>query len=278
MFNKSISGSHTGKFDKVTINNKITKIPIDINGKAMSLENLLPKQKIVGEDSSYTSLLLPKVHIKQKDILLLDESGNLNTVVTAGDVNSLITDSHSDDGRLIIKSGSVLSAGSHLQLKASPAPVCMVDENGRLDSFNLWHPNFSPYIMGYADADKLDTYSQGLIRQGSALHDNLFLRKDGNWGMPSPYIGSVADTFLSLNDTPISYTDSENKYVKVSYENGGGLEFNSPTTSEISEGSNLYYTDSRVVSKTSDLLSSGEITNMNITGDIIANSFFLQVI
>ena len=55
MFNKSISGSHTGKFDKDTINNTNTKIPIEINGKAMSLENLLPKQKIVGEDSSYTS-------------------------------------------------------------------------------------------------------------------------------------------------------------------------------------------------------------------------------
>ena len=102
MFNKSISGGQNGKFDKVTINNTNTKIPIDINGKAMSLENLLPKQKIVGEDSSYTSLLLPKVHIKQKDILLLDESGNLNTVVTAGDVDSLITDSHRDDGKIII--------------------------------------------------------------------------------------------------------------------------------------------------------------------------------
>ena len=48
MFNKSISGGQNGKFDKVSINNTTTKIPIEINGKAMSLENLLPKQKIVG--------------------------------------------------------------------------------------------------------------------------------------------------------------------------------------------------------------------------------------
>ena len=137
MFNKSISGSHTGKFDKVSINNTSSKIPIEINGKTMSLENLLKKQTIVGEDSSYSSLLLPKVHIKQKDILLVDDDGNLNTVVTAGDVDSLITDSHRDDGKIIIKSGSVLSAGSHLQLKASPAPICIVDEHGRLDSFNI---------------------------------------------------------------------------------------------------------------------------------------------
>ena len=273
MNNKTLSGAIDGKFDKISITNSYTKIPIDINGKPMGLENLLQKKTITSDTESYTSLLLPKVIIKQKDILLIDESGNLNTVITAGDVDQLITDSSTDDGKIIIKSGSVLSAGSHLQLKASPAPICMVDEHGRLDSFNLWHPNFSPYILGYADADKPDFYSQGLVRQGSSIHENKFLRKDGQWGMPSVYTGSVSDNFLSLNDTPISYTDSENKYVRVSYEDGGGLEFNSPTTSEISEGSNLYYTDSRVVSKTSDLLSSGDITNMNITGDIIANSF-----
>ena len=69
MFNKSISGGQNGKFDKISINNTSSKIPIDINGKPMGLENLLKKQTIVGEDSSYSSLLLPKVHIKQKDIL-----------------------------------------------------------------------------------------------------------------------------------------------------------------------------------------------------------------
>jgi hypothetical protein len=76
-----------------------------------------------------------------------------------------------------------------------------------------------------------------------------------------------------LNDTPISYTDSENKYVRVTYEGGGGLEFNGPTTSEIDEGSNLYYTDARVISKTSDLLNSGDITDMLINGTVIADSF-----
>ena len=41
MFNKSISGAQNGKFDKISINNTNTKIPIEINGKPMGLENLL---------------------------------------------------------------------------------------------------------------------------------------------------------------------------------------------------------------------------------------------
>jgi hypothetical protein len=226
----------------------------------------LKKQTVLSDSGNYSSLLLPKVHIKQSDLLTIDKDGNLNTVVTKGDVDSLVT-ANSNEG-LIIKSGSVLSAGEHLQLKASPAPIVMTDTNGRLDSFNMRHLNFEPYILGYADAAKSNFYSQGLVRQGSAIHENKFLRNDGQWGSPSVYSGSVAENFLSLNDTPTSYTDSENKYVRVTYEGGGGLEFNSPTTSEINEGSNLYYTDARVISKTSDLLNSGDITDMLINGTV----------
>jgi|TARA_B110000971_G_C20003242_1_gene497877 hypothetical protein len=270
-YQKTISGAINGKFDKIAISNTSTKIPIDINGKPMGLENLLTKQTITGESGSYSSLLLPKVHMKQEDILLVDKSGNLNMVVTKGDVDSLLTDSSSEG--LVIKKGSVLSSGDHLQLKASPAPVVMTDTSGRLDSYNIWHANFSPYVLGYADADKPDFYSQGLVRQGSDVHENKFLRKDGQWGMPSAHTGSVAENFLSLNDTPSSYTDAENKYVRVTYEGGGKLEFNSPTTSEISEGTNLYYTPGRVISTTESLLSSGDLTNLSVNGIVNANSF-----
>ena len=80
-YNKSISGANNGKFDSLTINNTSRKLPIDVNGKQLNLEHILPKQTIASESSSYYSLLLPKVHIKQKDILLVDESGNLNMIV-----------------------------------------------------------------------------------------------------------------------------------------------------------------------------------------------------
>jgi hypothetical protein len=270
-YHKTISGSQNGKFDNISINNTSRKLPIDVNGTQFNLEHILPKKTITGDAGSYTSLLLPKVHVKQKDLLLVDESGKLNIVVTKGDVDDLIT-ADSDEG-LIIKSGSVLSAGDHLQLKASPAPIAMTDANGRLDSFNLWHSNFAPYILGYSESSKPDFYSHGLVRQGSATHENKFLRKDGQWGLPSSYTGSVAENFLSLNDTPTAYTDAESKYVRVTYEDGGKLEFNSPTTTEITEGDNLYYTDSRVVLKTSDLLSSGDISSMTINGIVNANAF-----
>jgi hypothetical protein len=270
-YTKSLSGAHIGKFDSLVVNNTSRKLPIDINGKQLNLEHILPKQKITSDTSSYFSLLLPKIHIKQKDILLVDESGNLNVVVTKGDVDSLITSSSTDG--LIIKKGSVLSAGDHLQLKASPAPIVMTDTSGRLDSFNMWHANFAPYILGYADSDKPDFYSQGLVRSGSSVHENKFLRKDGQWGTPSSYTGSVAENFLSLNDTPTTYGDNLHKYLRVTYEGGGKLEFNNPTTSEINEGTNLYYTNERVNSQTASLLTSGDLTNMNINGIINANAF-----
>ena len=269
---KTVSGDINGKFNNISINNSSKVLPIRINGSQMNISHILPKQTISKEDgSSYSSLLLPKVHIKQTDLLTIDEKGNLNMVVTKGDVDDLITTS-SDEG-LVIKEGSVLSAGDHLQLKASPAPVVTTNTSGRLDAFNIWHSTFEPYILGYADADKPNFYSHGLVRQGSATHANTFLRKDGQWASMSSYTGSVASNFLSLNDTPTTYSDSENKYVRVTYEGGGGLEFNSPTTSEITEGTNLYYTDSRVVSKTSDLLSSGDINSLLVNGNITANSF-----
>lgn len=269
---KTQSGVVDGRFHSINISNNSDVLPIKINNKRLDLTHILPKQTISSESRSYSSLLLKHpIHIKKEDLLTVDTEGNLHKVITADDIADLQTDAHTDG--LIIRTGSVLSAGSHLQLKASPAPVVMTDTDGRLDSFNLWHSNFAPYVLGYADADKPDFYSQGLVRSGSAAHANMFLRKDGQWAMPSAYTGSVASNLLSLNDTPASYADSENKYLRVSYEGGGKVEFNQPTTDEIPEGSNLYYTDTRVETKASTLLSSGDLSSMLINGNITANSF-----
>ena len=118
---KTASGAREGKFDSISIYNTSKTLPISINGKQLGLSHLLPNQRISTDSASYSSLLLPKVHIKQKDLLTIDEEGNLHRVVTAGDVDDLKTASSSEG--LVIAKGSVLSAGDHLQLKASPAPV-----------------------------------------------------------------------------------------------------------------------------------------------------------
>lgn len=269
---KTQSGSLQGNFNSISISNNSEVLPITINNKRLDLTHLLPRQTITKASKRYSSLLLNHpVHIKQENLLTVDTEGNLHRVITANDIDDLKTDT-SDEG-LVIRSGSVLSAGSHLQLKASPAPIVMTDVNGRLDSFNVWHESFTPYILGYADAAKPDFYSHGLIRSGAAAHESQFLRKDGQWAMPSAYTGSVASNFLSLNDTPTSYADAENKYIRVTYSGGGKLEYASPTTDEVQEGGNLYYTDSRVEAKASSLLSSGDISSLLVNGNITANSF-----
>ena len=275
---KLLSGSRDGKFSHISINNSRTNTPIKINGDVMGLKHLVENKVIKNTETGahFVSLELPPVNIKDSDLLIKDSQTNkLHRVVHAGIVQDLVTQaSDSDPGTIVVKQGSVLSSGDHLQIQASPAPIVICNKQGTMDSFNLWNATFSPYILGYADADKPDHYSQGLVRAGSATHSDQFLRKDGQWAQPSlTYSGTVSENFLSLNDTPTSYSGAENKYVRVTYSGGGGLEFNSPTTTEITEGSNLYYTDARVATKTSSLLSSGDINSLVVNGNISANSF-----
>ena len=94
--------------------------------------------------------------------------------------------------------------------------------------------------------DKPDTYARGLVPAGSATHGGLFLRRDGQWGQPSVYTGSVSDNFLSLQDTPIDYTGQADKYLRVSYAEGGSVVFDSINTTKVPESTNLSYTDTRV--------------------------------
>lgn len=133
---------------------------------------------------------------------------------------------------------------------------------------------FSESIIGWTAEGKPNTYSQGLVPGGDSNHGNLFLRKDGQWGLPSVWTGSVSETFLSLQDTPQSYNNNLDKYLKVSYEEGGSLVFDQIDTSKVPEASvALYYTeqrvDSRIVNKTQDR----SLTNISASGTILANEF-----
>ena len=77
---KTVSGAREGKFDSISIYNTSNPLPISINGKQLGLSHLLPKQAITKDSTSYTSLLLPKVHVKQANLLTVDEeAGGMNT-------------------------------------------------------------------------------------------------------------------------------------------------------------------------------------------------------
>jgi hypothetical protein len=172
-----------------------------------------------------------------------------------------------------VKSGNAVVSGSDLNIKQSPNPCCYIGTDGTLNSLVFSHSIWSDSVMGWSGEGKPNTYSQGLIREGSDIHDGLFLRKDGQWGQPSLYTGSVSETFLSLQDTPTTYQDNVNKYLRVSYAEGGSVVFDSIDSSKVPENTNLYYTEERVQNKITTQLSSGTLSSLKVNGIIEANSF-----
>jgi len=56
---------------------------------------------------------------------------------------------------------------------------------------------------------------------------------------------SGSSSFVGLSDTPANYTGANGQYIRVNTA-GTALEFDSLTTQDVAEGTNLYYTDARV--------------------------------
>jgi hypothetical protein len=128
--------------------------------------------------------------------------------------------------------------------------------------------------MGFNDIDKAsNTYNHGLCPPGDANHQSRFLRADGIWALPnSAFTGSVAETFLSLQDTPQSYMSCLDCYLRVSFADGGSIVFDEINSGKIPEHpENLYYTDARVDSRVSSNLSNKSISNISIAGKLTCN-------
>jgi hypothetical protein len=176
-----------------------------------------------------------------------------------------------------IKEGQIIPAGNNLFLQQSPAPFCFIDTSGRLGSANMWNNLFVANVMGYVDVDKgVNTYKHGLVPEGSSVHGGLFLRKDGQWGQPSVHTGSVSETFLSLQDTPATYTGEIDKYLRVSYNEGGSVVFDALNTSKVPESTNLYYTDARVNTRVTTMLQDSSLTNITVSGTVTCNEILAQ--
>jgi len=177
-----------------------------------------------------------------------------------------------------LQPGQIVTTGNSLFKQQSPAPFAYIDTSGRLASANLWKQLFVANVMGYVDTDKAtNTYNHGLCPAGSATHGGLFLRKDGQWGQPSPYTGSVADTLLSLQDTPSDYTSQLDKYLRVSYANGGSVVFDSIDTGKVPEASsNLYYTTARVDARMVSKLQDKSIQDIAVSGSITCNEVLAE--
>jgi hypothetical protein len=173
-----------------------------------------------------------------------------------------------------VKPGQPAVVGANMNKKQSPAPLCYVDEGGAINSVVLSDSLWSESVMGYTADGKPNTYAQGFVPSGSAEHDGLFLRKDGQWGRPSPYVGSVSNNLLSLTDTPLTYQGQENRYLRVSYAEGGSIVFDSIDTSKVPESlNNLYYTEERVESKITEKTSDRSLKSLLVQNTVTARDF-----
>ena len=78
---------------------------------------------------------------------------------------------------------------------------------------------------------------------------------------------------LSLQDTPPTYQGQLDKFLRVSYANGGSIVFHSINTTDVPEGTNLYHTATRVESKITQKMADRSLTSLSVQGTITANEF-----
>jgi len=256
MITRSIDNCLRGKFHTLELEKNGDEPPLTFDGAKLPLTYL----------ETYNFL------VNSTQVLIRDTTDNQYYDVLHANSELSVTLDDSVVGK--VKKGQPAVVGGNMNKKQSPAPVCYIDADGTLNSVVVSDDLWSESVMGYAAEGKPDTYAQGFVRGGSASHGNLFLRRDGQWGIPSVYTGSVADTFLSLHDTPLEYTGQAGRYLRVSYAEGGSIVFDSIDTSKVPEApSNLYYTDERVESKIREKTTDRSLNTLAVVGTVTANDF-----
>ena len=249
-----------------------------VDATRLSLTNANPNLNAItvnGKKLSYADIDLGPFQITSTQVQAKDPTDNKYYEVLHKNSQLVVQEDQAQVGKL--KEGQIIPAGNNLLKQQSPAPIAYIDTTGRLGSANLWSALFVANIMGYVDVDKGNsTYNHGLVPAGSATHGGLFLRKDGQWGQPSVHTGSVSENFLSLQDTPITYTGQLDNYLRVSYAEGGSIVYDAIDTSKVPEATNLYYTDTRVDSRITSKLNDSSMANITVSGTITCNELLAQ--
>ena len=139
------------------------------------------------------------------------------------------------------ESDILVVAGNDIH-KASPYFIGTFDTDGKILAKALWDTDFNMFPMGSsaggADARSgADQYKQGLVPEGSATHNNEFLRKDGTWGQPpssgfvnptsvvalggiadgSKFTDDDADNFMELGRGKLGYNGTDSDVFSVAH-------------------------------------------------------------
>ncbi len=139
------------------------------------------------------------------------------------------------------ESDILVVAGNDIH-KASPYFIGTFDTDGKILAKALWDTAFNMFPMGSsaggADARAgADQYKQGLVPEGSATHNNEFLRKDGTWGQPpssgfvnptsvvalggiadgSKFTDDDADNFMELGRGKLGYNGTDSDVFSIAH-------------------------------------------------------------
>ncbi len=138
----------------------------------------------------------------------------------------------------------------------SDVSVVAPSDDGKVLYYNHGSTNFQwkslSSLNDLADVDTTGVANAKILKYDSG---------SSKWVVADDISGaSGVDNFIALTDTPTTYSASAGKYLKVN-SSGNGIEFDSLSTSDVTEGTRLYYTDTRfdnrLASKNTDQLSEG---------------------
>ena len=257
MILRNVFGTRKGKFTQINFTVLDFENPILLHGKKFPI-NRLNTQALSITDTSAS---------------MLDPDGSYYPILTTNTELTVKID-EADEAEAKLKEGFPVVIGDQFFKKQSPAPFAFTGTDGKLNALVLANSIFNDSVMGYAGEGKSDTYAQGLCPAGSSIHRSLFLRKDGRWGSPSVHTGSVSEHLVSLHDFPSEYTGQVDKYLRVSYAEGGSIVFDAINSDKVPEGSgNLYYTDDRVEAKIISKTSDRSLSTLSVIDTITAKEF-----
>ncbi len=138
----------------------------------------------------------------------------------------------------------------------SDVSVVAPSDDGKVLYYNHGSTNFQWKSLSSIN-DLADVDTTGIANAKILKYDS----SSSKWVVADDLSGASGVTeFTALTDTPTTYSASAGKYLKVN-SGGNGVEFDSLSTSDVPEGTRLYYTDtrfdSRLASKNTDQLSEG---------------------
>lgn len=241
-----------------------------LNQLSMVDTSSLPPITLNGERFPVDLLDTKRLRFTDGGVEFLDDNGKWYSILHAN--SNIDIEIQAEQNQIV--DGQIIIAGPACFTQASPVPIAWFDTFGKINSSNLWHDRFKPYILGFADADKPNWYAHGLVPEGSDAHEHMFLRQDGSWALPNATIsGSVTNNLRSMNDFPSTYVGNMGKLLITGFTgSGAGVMFVEPDTDLIAEATNLYYTDTRVDTRIDTRFSDSSLSDLTLTGTLTANA------